>query len=159
MTPKYRSVNLLAVTAALAAAILWTLWPAQTVQAIQDSEDFPAPFGLAQGQTARLTLFNSGETAIVGPEYKFLNGRGEILARSEDRIVILPGHFRSFDFDLPNPPPGTVDLFGRIQLRVQVTSIGNPNDKTLHVSVEVFDNVTGRTSFIVQPPPRPDNQD
>jgi hypothetical protein len=150
MTQKYRSANLLAITAVLAAAILWTSWPAQSVHAIQDSEDFPAPFGLAPGQTARLTLFNSGDTAIVGPEYKFLNSRGDILARSEDRIVILPGHFRSFDVDLPNPPPGTVDLFGRIQLRVLVTSIGNPDEKTLHASVEVFDNDSGKTGFIIQ---------
>ena len=135
---------------------VWTSWPARHVHAIQDSEDFPPPFGLAQGQTARLTLFNSGDTAIVGPEYKFLNSRGDILRESADEIVILPGHFRSIDFDLPNPPPGTPDLFGRIQLRAAVTVIGNPDIKTLKVSVEVFDNVTGRTSFVISPPPEPD---
>jgi hypothetical protein len=126
------------------------------VRAIQDSEDRPSPFGLATGQTARLTIFNGGETAVVGPEYKFLNSRGDILAQSADTIVILPGHFRYFDFDLPNPPPGTLDLYGRIQLRAVVSGIGNPDEKNLQVSVEVFDNATGRTSFIISPPPEPD---
>ena len=157
MNRHYRPFRLLAAALALAAAaVTWTLWPGWHVQAIQDSEEFPSPFGLAQGQTARLTLFNNGETAIVGPEYRFLNSRGEILRRSADEIVILPGQFRSFDFDLPNPPPGTVDPFGRIQLRAVVSTIGNPNEKNLQVSVEVFDNVTGRTSFVIQPPPDPD---
>jgi hypothetical protein len=68
----------------------------------------------------------------------------------------MPGHFRFVDFDLPNPPPGTPDLFGRIQLRAVARAIGNPDVKTLKVSVEVFDNATGRTSFVIQPPPEPD---
>lgn len=154
MKPSNLSTKLLLTTIFLAVAVtVWTLWPAQHVHAIQDSEDFPPPFGLAQGQTARLTLFNSGDTAIIGPEYKFLNSRGEVLRQSADTIVILPGQFRSFDFDLPNPPPGTPDLFGRIQLRAVASAIGNPDIKTLKVSVEVFDNVTGRTSFVITPPP------
>jgi len=136
-----------------AAAIVWTSLPARQVHAIQDSEDFPPPFGLAQGQTARLTLFNSGDTAVQDPDYRFLNSRGEVLARSAERIVILPGQFRSFDFDLPNPPPGIVDFFGRAQLRVAVR---NPDFKNLHVSVEVFDNATGKTSFVLSPRPDPD---
>ena len=144
----------LGIAAAIAFA-LWTYAPVRQVHAIQDSEDFPPPFGLAQGQTARLTLFNSGETAIVGPEYRFLNSRGDVLRQSADTIVILPGQFRSFDFDLPNPPPGTPDVFGRVQLRAEV-GIGNPDERTLHVSVEVFDNVTGRTSFVISAPPETD---
>ena len=151
MKPNNRSAKFLAFAAAVAvAAVIWASWPVQHVKAIQDSEDFPSPFGLAQGQTARLTLFNSGDTAVEDPDYKFLNSRGEVLAQSVERIVILPGQFRSFDFDLPNPPPGTVDFFGRAQVRV---AVGNPDIKHLRVSVEVFDNATGKTSLVLQPPP------
>ena len=149
---RQRSKSFLAVAILFIAAIAWTSWPARQAHAIQDSEDFPPPFGLTQSQTARLTLFNSGDTAIVGPEYRFLNSRGEVVVQSADRIVILPGQFRSFDFDLPNPPPGTVDLFGRAQVRVAVKTV----DKTLRVSVEVFENSTGKTSFVLTPPPEPD---
>ena len=155
MKTSYGSLRLIAIVLVLAAAaIVWTSLPARQVHAIQDSEDFPPPFGLATGQTARLTLLNIGDVAIVGPEYRFLNSRGEVLARSTERIVVLPGQFRSFDFDLPNPPPGIVDFFGRAQIRAGV--IGNPNEKGLRVSVEVFDNATGKTSFVISPPPNPD---
>ena len=154
MKPNYGSLKLIAIVLVLAAAaIVWTSLPPRQVHAIQDSEDFPPPFGLAQGQTARLTLFNSGDTAIQDPDYRFLNSRGDVLAQSAERIVIRPGQFRSFDFDLPNPPPGIVDFFGRAQVRVAVR---NPDIKNLRVSVEVFDNATGRTSFVISPPPRPD---
>lgn len=151
-----RSTTVLAVLTMVAAALVWASMPSRPVHAIQDSEDFPPPFGLAEGQTARLTLFNSGDTAIVGPEYRFLNSRGDILRQSVDQIVILPGQFRSIDFDLPNPPPGTVDIFRRAQIRAEVKVIGNPNDTDLRVSVEVFDNATGKTSFVITPPPEPD---
>ena len=158
MKPRYRpSLKALAFSIFLTiGAIVWTSVPTQPVQAIQDSEDFPAPFGLARGQTARLTVLNTGDTGIVGPEYRFLNGHGVILAAFPTETIIPPGQFRFFDFDLPNPPPGTVDLFGRVQMRVAVNTIGNPDEKNLRVSVEVFDNVTGRTSFVISPPPEPD---
>lgn len=157
MKTRYRALRLMALALVLAAAaIVWTALPARQVRAIQDSEDFPPPFGLAEGQTARLTLFNSGETAIVGPEYRFLNGHDVILARSTGEILIPPGQFRYFDFDLPNPPPGTGDFFGRVQMRVEVSAIGNPNEKDLRASVEVFDNATGKTGFIIQVRPGPE---
>jgi len=156
MKPGYKSLRLNAIVLVLAAAaIVWTAWPARQVQAIQDSEDFPSPFGLARGQTARLTLFNSGDTAVEDPDYKFVNGHGVILAEFPTETVIPPGQFRYFDFDLPNPPPGTLDFFGRVQLRVAVNSIGNPDEKDLRASVEVFDNTTGKTGFIIQVRPGP----
>lgn len=141
---------------ALVGAAIWAAWGSGRVAAIQDSEDKPPPFGLVQGQTARLTLFNSGETSVVGPEYRFLDSRGNTLAQSEEHIVVLPGQFRSFDFDLPEPIPGISDHLGRAQVRAVVTTIGNPDEKVLRVSLEVFDNATGRTSFVIQPTPEPD---
>jgi hypothetical protein len=156
MKGMYIAAKLLTIVIGLTAVFLWSSWPVREVKAIQDSEDFPAPFGLARGQTARLTLFNVGETAVVGPEYKFLNGHGVVLARSIEEIVIPAGQFRYFDFDLPNPPPGTVDLFGRMQIRAVVNAVGNPDIKNVRVSVEVFDNDTGKTTLILQPPPIPD---
>ena len=156
MKSSYVSLRFIAIVLVLTvAAIVWTTLPARQVHAIQDSEDFPPPFGLAQGQTARLTLFNSGDTAVQDPDYKFLNGHGVILAAFPTETIIPPGQFRYFDFDLPNPPPGTPDLFGRVQLRVAVNTVGNPNDKNLRASVEVFDSTTGKTGFIIQVRPGP----
>jgi hypothetical protein len=109
----------------------------------------PSPFGLASGQTARLNLWNPGRFAIVGPEYRFLDSAGRILAQSEGRLVIQPRQFVSFDLnrDSLNVFP---DRFGRIQLQAVVTALGGP-DTRLHVSVEVFDNETGKTAFVVEP--------
>ena len=41
------------------------------------------------------------------------------------------------------------DRFGRIQMRAVVTGVGNPNEisGSLHASVEVIDNATGKTTF------------
>jgi hypothetical protein len=116
------------------------------VQAIQDSEDFPSPIGLAQGQTARLTVMNIGdEQGFVN--WKFLDAFGRTLAETPEPHLIPPGQFRSFDFDLPNPPPGIADVFGRAQVRVIVRTVGNPDIKILRASVEVFDNATGRRAL------------
>lgn len=154
-----RSAKLVAITLVVAAALIWAALPAQQVNAIQDSEDFPVPFGLTSGQAARLTLLNIGETAIVGPEYRFLTGTGAVLAQSTGTIEIPPGEFRTYDFPFPEPTGGTVYLYGRVQVRAAVTSIGNPDIKNLLVSVEVFDTATGRTSFILQPPPEPESHE
>ena len=87
MKPNNLSTKLSTIAIFVAVVVTaWTSWPTRHAYAVQDSEDFPPPFGLAQGQTARLTLLNSGDTAIVGPEYKFLNSRGEVLRESADEI-------------------------------------------------------------------------
>jgi hypothetical protein len=41
-------------------------------------------------------------------------------------------------------------------VRAVVKAIGNPDIKNFHVSLAVFDNATGRTSFVITPPPDPD---
>jgi hypothetical protein len=157
MKPNTRSTKLLTMAIAVVAAVaIWTSWSTRQVQAIQDSEDFPPPFGLAQGQTARLTVLNRGEESGIVIEYRFLNSAGGIVGETPEPHLIPPGQFRSFDFNLPNPPPGTVDFFGRIQVRAVVSVIGNPEVKDLRISLEVFDNATGRTSFVISPPPDPD---
>jgi hypothetical protein len=53
-------------------------------------------------------------------------------------------------FDLDGDSIGhTRDRFGRVQAQAVVTAIGNPEVKNLHVSVEVFDNATGRTTSFI----------
>ena len=125
-------------------AAIWIAWGARWAQAIQDSEDFPSPIGIARGQTVRLTVLNIGERAIVGPEYRLLDSAGRTLAQTPEPHLIPPGQFRSFDFDLPEPPPGLADNFGRIQVRAAM--IGNSKTKNFRVSLEVFDNDTGKTT-------------
>ena len=159
MNAKSRSLKLLPIVAVLAltaAVVILASWPYLKVQAIQDSEDFPSPFGLAQGQTARLTVFNRGEDSGIIIDYKFVSATGLTLAATPEPHLVPPGQFRYFDFDLPNPPPGTGDFFGRIQIRAVVRALGGPDARNLQTSVEVFDNATGKTSVVIQPPSNPD---
>jgi hypothetical protein len=135
--------------ALVTAAAIWFAWGARQAQAIQDSEDFPSPIGIARGQTVRLTALNIGEKAIAGPEYRLLDSTGRTLAETPDGRLIPPGQFRSFDIDPPDPFPGIADNFGRIQVRAVV--IGAPDVKNLRVSLEVFDNATGKTTVFVPP--------
>ncbi len=103
-------------------AAIWLAWGGRWAQAIQDSEDFPSPIGVTRGQTVRLTVVNIGDRAIVGPEYRLLDSAGRTLAQTPEPHLFPPGQFQSFDFDLPDLPPGIADNFGRIQARV--TAIG-----------------------------------
>jgi hypothetical protein len=131
----------------MAAAIGWVTWPADRALAIQDSEDRPSPFGIAFGQTARLTVLNGGDRGYV-IDWKFVDGQGRTLAGTRQPEVIPPGQFVSFD--LGGDSIGLArDHFGRVQAQAVVTSIGNTNDKNLHVSVELFDNATGRTTSFI----------
>jgi hypothetical protein len=149
-------MNLIALTTAAAVlAGLWVTWGSGRVAALQEREDMPSPFGLARGQTARLTIFNGSARAIVGPEYRFFDSQGRVLAESTDNVPVMPGQFQFFDFEVPDPPPGIADRFGRIQVRAVARALGGPDTK-IRTSLEVFDNATGRTSFVIQPPPEPD---
>ena len=153
MKAMVRSTRLLGIAIALvAAALIWTGWPPSRVLAVQDPESMPPPFGLAQGQTARLNILNSGEERGYIIDWKFLDSAGRVLAEDPQRQIIPPGQFVSIDVD--GSGLGTMgDRFGRIQLRGVVTAIGNPDTKNLRISLEVFDNDTGKTSFVIHPPP------
>jgi hypothetical protein len=139
----------------LAAAGIWSCWPSSRVLAIEDPESSPVPFGLALGQTVRLNILNKGQERGCVIYWKFLDSAGRVLAEDPQRQIIPPGQFVSIDVD--GSGLGTMgDRFGRIQLRAVVTAAGNPVTKNLKVSLEVFDNETGRTSFVISPPPEPE---
>ena len=131
----------------VAAAVIWVVWPSGRALAIQDSEDRPNPFGVAFGQIARLTVFNGSERGYV-IDWKFVDGQGRTLAATPEPHLIPPGRFHSFDLD-GDTVAQTRDGFGRVQVQAVVTSIGNPDEKNLHVSVELFDKATGRTTSFI----------
>jgi hypothetical protein len=136
---------IVALTVALAA--ISTTWDTRRVDAIQDSEKVTTPFGLSSGQTARLSVLNSGAANGILLEWKFFDRLGRVLGQPPDpeRQLIPPGQMRSFDLnaDELNLPR---DRFGRIQVYVLVRAVGNPNEKNFHASLEVFDNATGKTT-------------
>jgi len=123
----------------------WTISGVTGVGAFQDSEDMPPPFGLAQAQSARLNILNSGEARGYIINWKFVDGDGQPLAESDRDVLIPIDRFMSFDLD-GDSLNAIRDRFGRIQLRAVVTAVGNPDTKNLKISVEVVDHATGKTT-------------
>jgi hypothetical protein len=133
-----------------AAAVIWTVWGAGRVDAIQDSEDFPPPFGIAQGQTARVNILNVGDSGIIIIGGKFLDSRNNVVREFvREPIEVAPGRFMSFDFS-GDEHNALADISGRIQLRAVVTALGGPDTRrNLITSVEVIDDATGKTTVLI----------
>ena len=156
MNATIKSTNLPGIAIALvAAAAIWVGWPSSRVLAIQDVENMPPPFGLSRGQTARLNILNSGAERGYNIDWKVLDNMGRVLAEGPQPHLVLSRQFVSFDVD-GDSLDVIRDRFGRVQLRAVVTAVGNPDTKNLRVSLEVFDNDTGKTSFVINAPPEPD---
>src|SRR5678815_5283305 len=146
---KDKQTKLIAIFIVLVAAVTaWVTWPAGRAFAIQDSEDRPNPFGIASGQIARLSVFNNSDRRECFIEWTYVDGQGRTLAATPEPHLIPPGRFVYFDLD-GDSLAQTRDGFGRVQVQAVVRSIGDPNEKNLHVSVEVFDKATGRTTSFI----------
>jgi hypothetical protein len=132
---------------AVALAIILAPWIARRVDALaEDHNQFVV--GLSSGQTARLSALNSGEEIGIIVDYKIFDSQGRVLAQSPERQAIPPGQMGSFDLNA-DELNATRDRFGRIQIRAVAQSVGNQNDNDLHVSLEVFDNATGKTTVLI----------
>jgi hypothetical protein len=137
--------------AVVAVAVICTAWPTRRVLAVQDVGNMPPPFGLAQGQTVRLNVLNSGEARGYVINWKFLDSEGGVLARSAEQEIIPTDQFRSFDISADSLETAR-DHFGRIQMRAVVTLLGGPDTRNLQLSFEVFDNATGQSTILYTNP-------
>ncbi|HEV8370542.1 MAG TPA: hypothetical protein VGQ39_21505 [Pyrinomonadaceae bacterium] len=145
MRERIRTKRYLVMMMVISLATIWMMSGPRRVRAIQDVENMPPPFGLAAGQTARLNILNTGEVNGYAIDWRFLDSMGRVVARSDGRTFIPTDQFRSFDVNGDSLDVAR-DAFGRIQLRVVVTTIGNPNDTQPKVAVEVLDNSSGKTT-------------
>jgi hypothetical protein len=139
--------------ALVSAATIWAALGASRAQAIQASEEFLLyieTIGIASGQTARLNALNSSGDSGIIIDYKFLDSQGRILAQSRESQLIPPGQVRSFDLNA-DEVNATRDPSSRVQVIAIIRTLGGPDTKNLHTSLEVFDNVTGKTTVVVPP--------
>ncbi len=129
------------------------------VSAFNPQPDPPA-FGMlavTHGQTARLNVVDTMDVP-PGPcrevELMFLDSEGNIRQRSVQ--CVMSGHAAFLDLN-----GNFLELTdNRAEIRGKVHLI-NPPERTmtnLVATIEVFDNETGRTSFILAPPPDPDKK-
>jgi hypothetical protein len=106
------------------------------------------PVGITLGQTARLTFANIGETRGFIINWRFIDADGVIVARSERPLTIPFGKMVSIDLDrdtLPRPE-------ARVQIRAEVEVLTSGNPDKLSISLEVFDNDSGKTTVFIGNP-------
>lgn len=104
------------------------------------------PVGITFGQTARVNLLNKSDNAIIIIGGKFFDSDGNILAEF-GRQLIEPGKIMSFDLNADD----IVREGNRIQIRGIIES-PEPHLRGAIISVEVFNNVDGKTTvFVIGP--------
>jgi hypothetical protein len=103
--------------------------------------------GLTTGQTARLNVLNPGALApavatVCAAQLSFLNAQGTVLKTTS--VTVPPGESMSYNLDRD------VDLIVS-DLRVQVRAViaYTSNTCALLPTLEVFNDDTGRTQFVV----------
>ena len=116
--------------------------------------------GLADGQTARLNLVNLGiplaDSSFAPPcraHLKFFDGDGNVLA--SQRVDLKPGQAAFLDFAASFTPPvnGTTAGPLRAEIRGALVPIDGDYAPPCRATVEIFDNVTGRSSILIPPGP------
>lgn len=125
--------------AVLTGFVLWNL--ASTSEAGANFTEHPsASFGIVSGQTARLNVVNYDARQRKTFVLRFLDEDGNVLKTI--RSAVEPKH--SFGLLLPASEAG--DGRTRRQIRAEVLMQGDRSNRLLG-NVEVFDEVTGKTSF------------
>ena len=112
----------------------------------QANIDIYRPVGITFGQTARVTAANTGTTAIIINNGKFLDSDGNVLAEFA-RQVIEPGEMMSFDLNADD----IVRESNRIQIRVVIEG-PEPHLRNVRFSLEVFNNADGKTTVFLGGP-------
>jgi hypothetical protein len=144
----------------LAAVVIGIGVLARSVGAFNPQPDPPfGMVGIAQGQTARLNLVNTGSPAELAPpcraHLRFLDANGNVLASL--RAEAAADHATFLDYAASFAPINTVgDAVGpaRAEIRAAVQFTDDQFAPPCRVNVEIFDNTTGRTSILYAPPCR-----
>ena len=102
-------------------------------------------FGLARDQVARINAVHIGDPGIrpIAVEMLFVDANGAVLGR---RATIDPG--QAVFFDLPFDASREEN---RIEVRPIVNVSAGP-DKSLRITIEVFDPLTGKTAVYIGDP-------
>jgi hypothetical protein len=145
-----------------AAVILAGTALARTATAFNPQPDPPfGMIGIAQGQTARLNLVNtaSPDAALLAPpcraRLRFLDADGNLLTRLAAEVPA--GHSRFLDFSpasIPTNTVGDVVLPLRAEIRPAVNFQDDEFAPPCRVTLEIFNNATGRTTVLYAPPCR-----
>jgi len=138
-----------AVSAAVAVGIGMIWFSARAKAQEQSGPGFLAfgVVGIARGETERLNVVTVGVQQEILMELSFLDSQGRTLARSVERVA--PGRAVFLDLHFAEHSNGSNHL--AVRALVRFTAQASPGGYILP-SVEVIDDVTGRTS-VMDPDP------
>jgi hypothetical protein len=105
------------------------------------------PIGLTRGQTLRIGLSAPGPHVVLGVTV-FDCGGNTLMSNTYDPDT--SNTCSSFDLNADQLPQGEFDNSGRTEMNVVLKSGGDVNKPGFSVSAQVFDNLTGRTTFALQ---------
>jgi hypothetical protein len=105
------------------------------------------PIGLTRGQTLRIGLSVPGPHVVLGVTV-FDCGGNTLMSNTYDPDT--SNTCSSFDLNADQLPQGEFDNSGRTEMNVVLKSGGDVNKPGFSVSAQVFDNLTGRTTFALQ---------
>jgi hypothetical protein len=140
------SFNLFACLFALMVLMAISATPGEAIIVIDGGKT--GMIGITDGQTLRINLANVGSSAgAFEPCIKVFDAMGNLVAEFEgDRL--LAGMAASFDLNRDD----ILDSRGRLELRVEI-ELQVPDDTNtrrvrdnIRITVEVFDNATGKTA-------------
>ena len=107
--------------------------------------------GIVSGQTARVNVTSLSPAAPTDPtavEIRFLDSNGGVVKQMT--VTLAPGQSAAFDFTADVTPAAASSRM-QIRAEVQVTVPPGPGEtppSALVSTLEVFDNATGKTSFL-----------
>jgi len=147
--------------ASLCALVLAAAASSRSAKAFNPQPDPPriGMVGIADGQTARLNLTNvsAPDDVLVPPpcraHLQLLDADGNLLAQR--RVSVPAGHAAFVDFRPSFVPTNLGDVLGpaRAEIRAAVDFADGTFPPPCRASLEIFDNVTGRTQIALLPPP------
>ena len=159
LTTLIRSRTLVA--GSLCALAIAVATSSRTAKAFNPQPDPPriGMVGIAEGQTARLNLANvsAPDDVLIPPpcraRLQILDANGNVLAQR--RVAVAAGHATFVDFQPSFPPTNLGDVLGppRAEIRAAVDFADGGYPPPCRASLEIFDNVTGRTQIALLAPP------
>lgn len=105
------------------------------------------PIGITRGQTLRIGLLVPGPHVVS--ELTIFDCAGNTLMNTSVDPT-NPHTCPVFDLNADQLPQQLFDNAGRIEMNVELKSGGDVNKPGFSVSAQVFDNLTGKTTFALQ---------
>ena len=142
---RYSMIVLLIGLVALTAGRAYAQEQGRWIEVLSDS------WGFARGETTRISVtlrrLANPQQPTVSARIQLLDTEGRVISQS-DVIRVEPGHIRFWDAPRDLIPVSGEPRTGRLQVRTRIVVTTSATDfdlESLMPTIEVIDNITGRT--------------